>query len=198
MQDRIGRLENLILALMRGTGNAEVSGVTTATTVAQTGTIRSTPHSEILGQDKEAMTHAHDVDSNADSSLASSLGYLDINLDKGKSKYIGQEHWHTVLSEISEVKAYFANHEEIENIHERVGMSTPASAREGLTFLTGGVPPATGVELRAELPPMSTVLTLCSRYFNSPDNLVIIVHPPTFHQQLQRTGKIRPKHLSCD
>ncbi|KAJ5688326.1 hypothetical protein N7536_010945 [Penicillium majusculum] len=171
---------------MRGSGNAEVPGVTTATTVAQTETIRSTPHSELLGQDKEATTHAHDVDSNADSSLAGSLGYLDINLDKGRSKYIGQEHWHTVLSEISEVKAYFANHKEIENSHERASVSTPASAREGLTFLLGVVPPVTGVELRAELPPMSTVLTLCSRYFNSPDNLVIIVHPPTFHQQLQR------------
>ncbi|KGO36826.1 Transcription factor, fungi [Penicillium expansum] len=171
---------------MRGTGNAEVSGVTTATTVARTEPIGSTPHSELLGQDKEAMPHAHDVDSNTDSSLTSSLGYLDINLDKGRSKYIGQEHWHTVLSEISEVKAYFANHKEIDNSRERVSMSTPTSAREGLTLLLGVVPPATDVELRAELPPMSTVLTLCSRYFNSPDNLVVIVHPPTFHQQLQR------------
>lgn len=193
MQDRIGRLENLILALMDGTGNAEVSG----STLTQTETIRSTPHSELFDQDKEPTTHAHDVDSNADSSLASSLGYLDINLDKGRSKYIGQEHWHTVLSEISEVKAYFANHKEVENSHERVSMSTPTSAREGLTFLLGVVPPATGVELRAELPPMSTVLTLCSRYFNSPDNLVVIVHPRHFTSNCNVTGKIRPKHLSC-
>ncbi|KAL2824475.1 hypothetical protein BDW59DRAFT_147404 [Aspergillus cavernicola] len=65
-------------------------------------------------------------------------------------------------------------------------MSKPASAREGLTFLLGAVPPATDVELRAELPPMSAVLALCSRYFNSMDNPVVIVHSPTFHQQLQR------------
>ncbi|KAJ5761734.1 uncharacterized protein N7511_005116 [Penicillium nucicola] len=184
MQDRIGRLEDLILALMRGNGNADASDVATATTVANTGTIDSTPHSAIAGRSKEA-TSGQDLDSNVDESLAGSLGYLNVNADKGKSKYVGQEHWHTMLSEVAEVKAYFANHKEIENNQENASMSSPANAREGLTFLLGAVPPATEVELRAELPPMSTVLSLCARYFNSPDNPIVIVHYPTFHQQLQ-------------
>jgi hypothetical protein len=99
--------------------------------------------------------------------------------------YIGQEHWHTILADIAEVKNYYVAHKkDLEKSYEKVRLSKPQTAREGPTFLLGATP-ATEVELRAELPPKSSVLTLCGRYFNSMDNAVNIIHAPSFHQQLR-------------
>src|SRR6266566_5634732 len=125
------------------------------------------------------------VDSDIDGGLATSLGVLKVDTDRGKSMYIGQEHWHTVLSDISEVKNYFVVHrKELEKSFEKVLSTKSATARETPTFLLGATP-ASEVELRAELPPKSSVLTLCGRYFNSMDNAVNTIHAPTFHAQLK-------------
>ncbi len=126
-----------------------------------------------------------DEDSDVDDGLATSLGVLKVDADRGKSMYIGQEHWHTILSDISEVKNYFIqNKRDLEKSYEKVLSSKPATARDAPTFLLGAAP-ATEVELRAELPPKSSVLMLCGRYFNSMDNAVNIIHAPTFHTQLR-------------
>ncbi|KAF4784262.1 fungal specific transcription factor domain-containing protein [Colletotrichum scovillei] len=143
MQNRIDRLEGLVLSLMHG--GATIDPSTAAAAAAVTG---------------------------ASNQIRASHVYC-------------QEHWHTILADISEVKTYFANHKkDLEKSYEKVMMSKPASAREGPTFLLGAAP-ATEIELRAELPPKSAVLALCSRYFNSMDNAVNIIHAPTFQQQLR-------------
>ncbi|KAF6808140.1 fungal specific transcription factor domain-containing protein [Colletotrichum sojae] len=190
MQNRIDRLEGLVLSLMHGGATIDPSTAAAAAAVASTSnsksTTDSTPASAKVEHDEEAMQDDDDGnDSDQDGGLATSLGMLKVDSDKGKSMYIGQEHWHTILSDISEVKTYFVNHKkELEKSYEKVMMSKPASAREGPTFLLGAAP-ASEVELRAELPPKSAVLTLCSRYFNSMDNAVNIIHSPTFQQQLR-------------
>ncbi|TDZ13165.1 Equisetin cluster transcription factor eqxF [Colletotrichum spinosum] len=148
-------------------------------------TTESTPASGKPDADEEAMRDDDEGDDSDTHGVATSLGMLKVDADKGKSMYIGQEHWHTILADISEVKTYFTNHKkELEKSYEKVMLSKPASAREGPTFLLGAAP-ASEVELRAELPPKSAVLTLCSRYFNSMDNAVNIIHSPTFQQQLR-------------
>jgi len=126
-----------------------------------------------------------DDGSDIDDGLATSLGVLKVDADRGKSMYIGQEHWHTVLSDIAEVKTYFMQHKkDIEKSYEKVASTKPSTARDTPTFLIGSTP-ATEIELRAELPPKSSVLTLCGRYFNSMDNAVNIIHGPTFQSQLR-------------
>lgn len=195
MQNRINRLEGLVLSLMHGGANISPQDAAAAA-VAATGSTSSksagagaTPSSSSARmEDDNAMRYDNDddgQDSDVDSGLATSLGVLKVDTDRGKSMYIGQEHWHTILADISEVKQFFANHRmELEKSYERVLLSKPATARNGPTFLMGAAS-ATDVELRAELPPKSHILVLCSRYFNSMDNAVNIVHAPTFHQQLR-------------
>ena len=207
MQNRIDRLEGLVLSLMHGGANvdaataaaagAAAARASAATTGAGAGTgAHSTTDSASsaaridldLDVDDEGSimkVEGDAEDSDIDDGLANSLGVLKVDSDKGKSLYIGQEHWHTILADISEVKNYFISHKkELERSYERVASSKPAAAREGPTFLLGATP-ATEVELRAELPPKTSVLTLCARYFNSMDNAVNIIHAPTFHQQLR-------------
>ncbi|KAG7145291.1 Equisetin cluster transcription factor eqxF like protein [Verticillium longisporum] len=78
------------------------------------------------------MDDAEDDDSDIDDGLATSLGVLKVDNDKGKSMYIGQAHWHLILADISEVKTYFNNHKkELEKGYETVRNSKPASASDG-------------------------------------------------------------------
>ena len=193
MQNRIDRLEGLVLSLMHGGANvdpstaaaaaAEAAAHAAATTASTTDSGDSAARPDV--DDDGAMRDDGEVDSDIEDGLATSLGILKVDSDRGKSMYIGQQHWHTILADIAEVKNYYVAHKkDLERSYEKVRASKPQSAREGPTFLLGATP-ATEVELRAELPPKSSVLTLCGRYFNSMDNAVNIIHPPSFHQQLK-------------
>lgn len=196
MQNRIDRLEGLVLSLMHGGANvspteaaaaAAVVSATSSSSKSGPGVNSATPNSDSIGMEADDgdMRDDDDDDSDIDGGLATSLGVLKVDADRGKSMYIGQEHWHTILADISEVKTYFINHKkDLERSYEKVLLSKPATARDGPTFLTGA-PPATDIELRAELPPKSAVLALCGRYFNSMDNAVNIIHSPSFYQQLR-------------
>lgn len=197
MQNRIDRLEGLVLSLMHGGANISPADAAAAAAVAVSsnssksgpGAVNSeTPDSSSARMDEDGnmRDYADDDDSDIDGGLANSLGVLKVDTDRGKSMYIGQEHWHSILADISEVKNYFISHKkDLEKSYEKVLLSKPATARDGPTFLMGATP-ASDVELRAELPPKSHVLTLCGRYFNSMDNAVNIVHAPTFHHQLRQ------------
>ncbi|KAI5462999.1 fungal-specific transcription factor domain-containing protein [Mariannaea sp. PMI_226] len=183
MQNRIDRLEGLVLSLMHGGANIDAS-TAAAAAAATTQSMTDSSSSAKAGREDEAAMQ-EDEDSDTEEGLAASLGFLKVDTDKGKSLYIGQEHWHSILADISEVKNYFNSHKkELETSYERVKSSKPMAAREGPTLLLGAVP-ASEIELRAELPPKSSVLTLCGRYFNSMDNAVNIIHGPTFQQQLR-------------
>lgn len=179
MQNRIDRLENLVLSLMHDGPNADVSppaGNSQANT--ESGSSART------GVD-DGTAPADEDEEDIDDDLAASIGVLKVDADKGKSIYLGQTHWHILLSDISEVKNYFLYHKkELQNCHERVSSSQSHSERDGPLLLLG-VAPASGVEILAKLPSKFAVITLCNRYFNSMDGSVSIIHAPTFHQQLR-------------
>lgn len=89
-------------------------------------------------------------------------------------------------SKIAEVKNFFIQHKkELERNYEKIKNSKPRSAFDGPEFLFPRQPLATEAELRAELPPKSAVDKLVTRYFNSYDPAVHILHSPTFHKQLR-------------
>ncbi|KAL3961654.1 hypothetical protein ACCO45_003177 [Purpureocillium lilacinum] len=149
MQNRIDRLEGLVLSLMHNGGNVDPESAARASESISHSTTDSASSAK-AGREEAAMM---DEDSDVDDSLATSLGVLKVDSDKGKSMYIGQEHWHLILADIAEVKNYFTNHKkELETSYERVRSSKPVTAREGPTLLLGAVP-ASELELRAELPP---------------------------------------------
>lgn len=195
MQNRIDRLEGLVLSLMHGGVNVDTSEAAAAAAITGSSNssksgpgpanLAATPSSSSARMDEDGIMGDEGEDSDIDDGLANSLGVLKVDTDRGKSMYIGQEHWHTILADISEVKNYFVNHKkDLEKSYEKVLLSKPKSAREGPTFLMGAQT-ASHMELRAEMPPKSHVAALCSRFFNSMDNAVNIVHAPTFYKQLR-------------
>lgn len=189
MQNRIDRLEGLVLSLMHaGGGGVDLETASAAAAAPTNEQPGSQSVSDSMSSAKGGRTRIpvpDDDESDEDEDLITSLGTLKVDVDKGKSMYTGQEHWHSILASLSDVKTYFQNHKkEFEASFERVQASKSAASREGPTLLLGAVP-ATDAELRNALPAKSSVLTLCSRYFNSMDNAVNIIHGPTFQQQLR-------------
>lgn len=186
MQNRIDRLEGLVLSLMHGGANIDASSVVAATK-AEPAVPSVTDSSDLRNEQDDEQLMKDDVgeDSDVDDGLATSLGVLKVDADRGKSMYIGSEHWHTLLSDISEVKNFYASHKkELEKSYERVLLSKPATARDSPIFLLSA-PPSTETELRAELPAKSAITTLISRYFNSVETAVSMVHGPSLQQQLR-------------
>lgn len=194
MQDRIDRLENLVLALMQGgvtvSQGPSPESVSVPTLPSARGSGSGPSTSSPIGSaktdaDLQNTPDADADDSDTDEGLAKSLGVLKVDRDEGKSMYIGNQHWHTILAGISEVKTYFQYHKrELEQSYQSILNTQPSTARDGPTLLLGA-PHATDGDLRAELPPKSTVMTLCNRYFNSADYAINIIHAPTFYKQLQ-------------
>jgi hypothetical protein len=88
--------------------------------------------------------------------------------------------------QIAEVKNYFSNHKkELEKNYEKIKQFQPSTARDGPAFLFSAHTAASDTDLRAEVPSKSAVDKLVTRYFNSYDPAVHILHSPTFHKQLQ-------------
>lgn len=211
MQNRIDRLEGLVLSLMHSGGTVDAETVAAAGAVAANPSSSNASNSNSNRQGHQSVSRSvtdsasssaragarggrgggggvaagDDDGSDDEDGLVSSLGTLKVDADKGKSMYIGQEHWHSILSDISEVKTYFSNHKkELEASFERMKSGKPTGCFGGPTLLLGAIP-TSEAELRNGLPSRSDVLTLCNRYFNSMDNAVNIIHNPTFHQKLR-------------
>lgn len=192
MQNRINRLEGLVLSLMHGGANIEVPALPGSSSVSSGGAASNLSPSTADTSSLPAKTEVHDdgtmqdeEESDIDDGLANSLGVLRVDPVRSKHVYLGEEHWHTILSDIAEVKNYFASHKkDLEKRYETIKLAKPSAAQQPPTLLMGATP-ASEVELRAELPPKSTVLALCARYFNSLDNAATVVHVPTFQQQLR-------------
>lgn len=88
--------------------------------------------------------------------------------------------------QIAEVKNYFTAHKkEIENKYERIRQSKPSNIQDGPVFLFSSHTGASDIELRSELPSKSAVEKLVTRYFNSYDPGLNVIHSPNFRRQLQ-------------
>lgn len=191
MQNRIDRLESLVHSLVRNGAIIDASNMSAATTTAPSGAHKpsvsatDSTHPRLERDDEASMPDEADVDSSdVDDGLATSLGVLKVDSDRGKSMYIGQEHWHTLLSDITEVKNFYSSHKkEMEKSYQQMTSSKPAQSRDSPIFLLSA-PPATETELRAALPSKTAVNTLISRYFNSLDTAVSILHDRTFYEEL--------------
>ncbi|KAI9743501.1 MAG: hypothetical protein M1818_002814 [Claussenomyces sp. TS43310] len=185
MQNRIDRLEGLVLSLMTN-GSQSAGPAAAAAAISRTTSIDLSPLSHQTQNVQEDNDKQNDDQDDSDvESVANQFGILKVDNERGKSMYLGDNHWHLILADIAEVKAYFASHgREMEAQSKKVASANPVTAQGGLVFLFGMHTPVTESELRAALPNRAATEKLVSRYFNSYDAAVNILHYPTFHQQL--------------
>ena len=191
MQNRIDRLEGLVLSLM--TNGSQSTGPTAA---ARALSLNSSTGSLGYPQDTDVDIDAEEEDgvprgSGAEESetdqVVQSLGIMKV--DNNKSMYYGDAHWATILSDIKEVRNYFSQHKK--EVEEQMLKVQEAKSRvegvpQGPMFLFGGASPPPYTELLAQMPKRSVTDKLVARYFNSYDPAVHILHPPSWYTAYER------------
>lgn len=101
MQNRIDRLEGLVLSLM--TNGAQAAGPAAAVAAISRSTSSSGPSP---GQPLEVNPHDDDMikeegeEGSEVEDVSSSFGALKVDNEKGKSTYFGDNHWHMVLADV--------------------------------------------------------------------------------------------------
>lgn len=100
MQNRIDRLEGLVLSLMtNGAQSAGPVAAAAAVSRSQSDSAGSFPPEQDQEDDNMIKEEDEDGDSDVDG-VASSLGVLKVDADKGKYFYMGDSHWNMVLSDV--------------------------------------------------------------------------------------------------
>jgi len=104
MQNRINRLEGLVLSLM--TNGAQSAGPAAAAAAVSRSQSDSTGSSypPDLEQDDDNMIKEEGEDEDDESEVdgvTNSLGILKVDADQGNSMYFGDSHWHMVLADVS-------------------------------------------------------------------------------------------------
>lgn len=101
MQNRIDRLEGLVLSLMtNGSQSAGPVAAAAAISRSQSDSTGSFPQGPAEDDDMIKEEEEGDEDSDVDG-VANSLGILKVDPDKGKSQYFGDSHWHLLLQDVS-------------------------------------------------------------------------------------------------
>ncbi len=189
MQNRINRLEGLVLSLMTN-GNQAPGAAAAQQVLNSTGAGSMSSGSLISPNIDESLDEMDEEDMAEDESetdrVTQSFGVMKVDTERQKTFYIGEAHWAALLSEIGEVKNYFANHKrEYEVQMEKVAKATnqaPASA-PGPALLFGSTTPPGRNEIMSQLPSRYLTDILVGRYFNTFDPAIHILHGPTFQKQ---------------
>lgn len=191
MQNRIDRLEGLVLSLMTNGAQAVGPAVAAHALSAGASTIGSGSLGPNLDHELDESAMMDDADGNEAESetdgVTKSFGILKVDAERQKTFYIGEAHWAVLLNEISEVRNYFVAHKkeyeaQMEKVEQaRKSMGTDVGAGPALLF--GSTIPPSRAEILAQVPSRYMSDILIGRYFNTFDPATHILHGPIFQRQ---------------
>ena len=113
MQNRIDRLEGLVLSLM--TNGAQSAGPAAAAAAisrshSDSAASSSLPYDQEYENDDMIKEEGEEEESDVEG-VTNSLGVLKVDADQGKSMYVGDSHWHLVLADVSNFSHLLVRHE---------------------------------------------------------------------------------------
>ena len=190
MQNRIDRLEGLVLSLMtNGEGSA---GPQAAQAVMSAGGSMS---SGSLGQNLDADLEESQMldggqeggegDESDTEKVTKSFGVMKVDAENKKTFYIGEAHWAALLNDISEVRNHFQSHKkEYEaQMHKVAQTRKDTKENSGPALLFGATIPPSREEIMTQVPSRYMTDMAIARYFNTFDPSTHILHGPTFQKQ---------------
>ncbi|KAJ5817185.1 hypothetical protein N7447_009418 [Penicillium robsamsonii] len=181
MQNRIDRLEGLVLSLMTNGPQSEGPAAAMAA-ISGESSAGSARFSHDYDIEEEGMEGAEESDTDQ---VTKSFGVM--KMENNKSYYISEAHWAAILHDISEVRSYFTTHKkQFDEQVEKVKAAQPATDTSGATLLFGINKPMSRSEIMSGLPSKYTTDILIARYFNSYDPATHILHGPTFQAQYNK------------
>ena len=193
MQNRIDRLESLVLSLMTN-GSQSAGPTAAAAAISATGPLTSggsvsgssaafpldVDGDNVIKEDAEGQQN----EENEVDQVAKSIGVMKV--DNNKAIFVPEAHWYSILAEISEVKSWFSDHKkQFEETLRRIQASNQDEERVGASFLFVTEKPSSKEEILRQFPPKNTCDTLIARFFNTYnyDPAFHIIHGPTFQKQ---------------
>ncbi|KAL1965826.1 hypothetical protein VTN77DRAFT_5147 [Rasamsonia byssochlamydoides] len=182
MQNRIDRLESLVLSLM--TNGAQSAGPAAAmAAISGNDSIGSGRNSHDQDQDEDP---ADGQEESETEQVTKSFGVMKV--DNNKSFYISDAHWAAVLNDIAEVRQYFAN---TKKQYEEQAQKIKASRADPdpSTLLFGSMKPVSKAEIMASFPSRYITDMLIARYFNTYSPGTHILHVPTFQKEYNEHWK---------
>ncbi|KAJ5818209.1 hypothetical protein N7474_003800 [Penicillium riverlandense] len=184
MQNRIDRLEGLVLSLMTNGSQSAGPAAALAAITGDSSADSAHPSNEF---DIDIDDDGNDGPEESDTEqVTKSFGIMKVD-NANKSYYISDAHWASVLNDISEVRNFFASHKkQYEEQAEKVkGHQPPTDVTES-TLLFGAMKPMTRPEILSSLPSKYTCDMLVARYFNTYDPATHVLHAPTFQAQYNK------------
>ncbi|KAL4977720.1 fungal-specific transcription factor domain-containing protein [Aspergillus desertorum] len=181
MQNRIDRLEGLVLSLMTNGSHSEGPAAAMAAISGTSSSTGSAQHVHELEIDDDSLNQ----DESETEQVTKSFGIMKV--DNNKSYYISDAHWASVLSEISEVKNYFQTHKkQYEEQAEKLKATKLPTDVPGSTLLFGAMKVTSRAEIMSSFPSKYTTDMLIARYFNCYDPATHFLHGPTFQAQYNK------------
>ncbi|KAF2203549.1 hypothetical protein GQ43DRAFT_258364 [Delitschia confertaspora ATCC 74209] len=183
MQNRIDRLESLVLSLM--TNGPQSAGPAAAQAVLGNGLSNGSAEHPFDLSAPESIKEEDEAEESEVEQVAKSIGIMKV--DTNRAVYASEAHWYAILGEISEVKNYFQEHKkQYEEQLKKFKANNSDEYSPGTAFLFGAQKPTSHVELLSRFPPKPTADLLVSRYFNTYDPGIHIIHGPTFQKQYDK------------
>ena len=185
MQNRIDRLEGLVLSLMTNGGGSGSTAAAQAAISASRSNSLSTSSDLRLDVDvpdsiKEETENAGEDDSEVEQ-VSKGIGIM--KMDNGRTVFASDAHWYAILGEISEVKKYFESHKEEYRAQMEKVQAAKADENPGTAFLLQGRAVENKQEVLNQFPTKADADRLIARYFNAYDPSVHIIHGPSFQKQ---------------
>ncbi|KAG9203544.1 hypothetical protein G6514_002562 [Epicoccum nigrum] len=117
--------------------------------------------------------------------VTKSIGVMKVN--NNQTIFASEAHWYAILGELSEVKNYFSEHKkQYDDQLKRYMASHSEESPPGTGFLYGQMKPISRPEILSRFPPKPTADILVSRFFNTYDPGIHIIHGPTFQKEYDK------------
>ncbi|KAJ4372036.1 hypothetical protein N0V83_003809 [Neocucurbitaria cava] len=203
MQNRIDRLEGLVLSLMTNGAQSAGPAAAQAAIAASLNSSSSDQQFDISNMSSGMSNNGapesipeEDVEEESEmENVTKSIGVMKVN--NNHTVFASEAHWYAILGELSEVKNYFAEHKkQYDDQLKRYKAAHSEERPPGTSFLMGGQKPSSKAEVLSRFPPKPTADILVSRFFNTYDPGIHIIHGPTFQKEYDRHW-LNPDETPC-
>ncbi|KAG5288913.1 C6 transcription factor [Histoplasma capsulatum G186AR] len=178
MQSRVQHLEEIVLSLVQEKSPASSQSRSTPESRSD-GEVRGHRVGYHFGNDPSGSTGPGSSDDPAMPIGGSAEPIQNLSLPSGgDSGYFESGHWNSILADIGELKGYFADQGEVD-----VSETTPEAGHCETDLLSGRCGRLTQMEILDRVPPRPLVDFLITRYFNSNDQPLVVIHRPSFRKE---------------
>ncbi|KAH0545079.1 hypothetical protein FGG08_000850 [Glutinoglossum americanum] len=171
--------------MSNGAGSAGPGAAAAALSAAASASTGSAEYPHDLDEEDHMIKEEAEGDESDVEEVRKSFGFMKV--DKHNSFYVADTHWAAILSDIAEVKSYWAEHKkQYEEQLIKIKAANEVQGTKLSSFLFGAAGPIDKNELLSSIPPRAAADKLIVRYFNSYDPVIRMIHGPTFQKEYEQ------------